>query len=103
MDERPLTDAAGLGPAPRPVRLAEPPRGSHQHQRGQAGEGDGRAVGEASVLPPALRGDARVSAEHSCNGHRDTSIAISLPKSSVNRPTFSLLTPQTLPCPAIEL
>lgn len=80
-EEPPLTYAAGLGPAPRPVGLAEPPGGSHQHERGQAGEGDGRAVREASVLPPALRGYPRISAEHGCNGQRDNWIVTSLLKS----------------------
>lgn len=63
----PLTDAAGLGPAPGAVGLAEPPRRAHQHQRGQAGEGHRRAVGEASVLPPALGWGPWVPTEHSCN------------------------------------
>lgn len=60
----PLTYAAGLCAAPRPIRLAKPPRGAHQHQGSVAGEGHRGPVGETTVLSPPSRWDPGVSAEH---------------------------------------
>lgn len=69
---RKRTYARGLRATPGAIILAISPGGAHQDEGRVAGERDGRQVGEASVLPPALSRHPGVSTEHSCKyKHRE--------------------------------
>lgn len=74
-----ITYTSGLDSAPRSVRLAGSPGGTHQHERGFALDENLRLKGEAFPAEPPLCRSARIATEHSW-GKKQATSALSTPE-----------------------